>query len=139
MDREIIAKAAEIVGKNTGEQSFCVLALIDAGGFPTASTITASKADGISRIDFCTGISSNKSSRVNSCGRASVCFNSAEYNITLVGTIEVLTDPAVKSDMWYSGLKQHFSGPEDPEYCVLRFITQRYNLFVDWKETAGTL
>ena len=56
-----------------------------------------------------------------------------------VGTIEVLTDPVVKKEMWYGGLVNHFNGPEDPNYCVLHFKTERYNLLVDWKEVRGTM
>lgn len=59
-------------------------------------------------------------------------------SFTKVG-VEVLTDPEIKSEMWYDGLANHFSGPEDPDYCVLRFKTKRYNLLVDWKEARGEL
>jgi general stress protein 26 len=139
MNQEIIIKAGEIIEKNTGMETYCVLALIDLDGYPTASTITASKADGINWITFCTGLGSPKTNRINMCSRASVCFNAADYSITLVGSIEVLTDPDIKKEMWYDGLINHFSGPEDPDYCVLRFKTERYNLLVDWKEVRGTL
>lgn len=47
MNQEIIKRAGEIIQKNTGEDTYCVLALIDLDGYPAASTITASKADGI--------------------------------------------------------------------------------------------
>jgi len=146
MSKEVIAKAGEIIRQSTahstpkGSEPYCVLALIDAGGYPTASTITASKADGINRLTFCTGLESNKAKRIANCNRASVCFNKdGAYNITLVGTIEVVTDPAVKREMWYAGMGQHFNGPDDPGYCVLRFKTERYNLLVDWKEAEGAL
>jgi len=139
MHEEIIARAREIVAKNTGETGYCVLALIDLDGYPTASTISAAKVDGINWLTFCTGLSSPKAERIKKCNRASVCFNSPEYNISLVGTIEILTDPDVKKEMWYGGLTQHFSGPEDPNYCVLHFKTERYNLLVDWQEARGTL
>lgn len=146
MHEEIIKKAGEIIRENTAESSpdgsdaYCVLALIDQNGYPTASTITAAKAEGIRRITFCTGLGSNKTKRIDGCSRASVCFNTGGgYNITLVGTVETVTDAAVKQEMWYDGLKNHFSGPEDPNYCVLRFQTQRYNLMVDWKEAEGVL
>lgn len=139
MNEEIIARAGEVVEKNTGETSYCVLALIDLDGYPTASTITASKADGIRWITFCTGLGGTRTNRINNCNRASICFNASDYNITLVGTIEVITDPEVKKEMWYSGLSNHFSGPEDPNYCVLRFTTERYNLLVDWEMATGTL
>lgn len=139
MNQEIIIKAGEIIEKNTGEAAYCVLALIDLDGYPTVSTITASKADGINWITFCTGLGGTRTKRINRCNRASVCFNAVDYNITLVGTIEILTDPYVKREMWYSGLSNHFSGPEDPNYCVLRFKTERYNLLIDWKEVTGTV
>ena len=139
MAQEIIIKAGEIIEKNTGMGTYCVLALMDLDAYPTASTITASKADGINWITFCTGLGGTRTNRINKCNRASVCFNADDYNITLVGTIEILTDLDVKKDMWYEGLVNHFSGPDDPNYCVLRFKTERYNLLVDWQEARGIL
>lgn len=139
MNEEIIARAGEIIAKKTGRgnEGYCVLALIDKDGYPTASTISASKAEGINRITFCTGLGSNKADRIKQCSHASVCFNAIDHNITLVGTIEILTDPDIKKEMWYKGLEENFDGPEDPNYCVLLFKTERYNLFVDWKEAKG--
>lgn len=139
MHEEIIARAGEIVERNTGEDSYCVLALMDLDGYPTASTITASKAKGIKWLTFCTGLGSIRTNRIDKCNRASVCFNAKDYNITLVGTMEIVTDLDIKKEMWYKGLTNHFTGPEDPNYCVLRFNTQRYNLLVDWKEARGVL
>ncbi|WP_313580648.1 pyridoxamine 5'-phosphate oxidase family protein [Lacrimispora sp.] len=141
MNEEVITRAVEIIERKTGggNEGYCVLALIDKDGYPTASTISASKAGGIDWITFCTGLGSNKSDRIKQCSLASVCFNGIDHNITLVGTIEILTDPDIKKEMWYKGLEENFDGPEDPNYCVLRFKTERYNLFVDWKEAIGTL
>ncbi len=145
MNKEIIERAGKIIRQNTahnspeGSEPYCVLALIDANDYPTASTLTAAKADGINWITFCTGLGSNKTKRISGCNRASVCFTSEAYNITLVGIIEIITDAATKQEMWYEGLKHHFTGADDPNYCVLRFHTQRYNLLVDWKETEGIL
>jgi hypothetical protein len=47
---EIISKASKIVAQNTRERTYCALALIYLEGFPTASTITDSKAEGINWI-----------------------------------------------------------------------------------------
>ncbi len=138
MSNESIIKAGEIIAQNLRGDSYCTLALIDANGYPTASTITASYADGIKWITFCTALQSNKVKRIGNCNRASVCF-SGDYNITLVGTIEIVTDEAAKKEFWYDGLEQHFSGPEDPNFCVLMFKTERYNLMVNWTELEGTL
>ncbi len=145
MDQEILNKAEDLIRRHTahdapaGAGPYCVLALIDAQGYPTASTVTPAKAAGLREITFCTGLASNKVGRIRECRRAAVCFNGAAHSITLVGDIEIVTDPAVKKEMWYVGLAHHFTGPEDPEYCVLRFRTKRFNLFVDWREVAGTL
>ena len=141
MNEEIIAKASDIVASKTGggNKGYCVLALIDKEGFPTTSAISVSKAEGINWMTFCTGLDSNKAKRIKQCNRASVCFASIDHNITLVGTIEIITDLKTKEEMWYGGLENHFSGPDDPNYCVLRFKTNRYNLFLDWKVVKGDL
>jgi len=142
MSQEIIAKAAEIVEKSAVRNGsyhgqICVLSLIDAEGFPTASVLTPSKADGIRQLTLCTTLDGNGAKRIKNCNRASVCFGTTEYCINLVGEIEIITADEVKRDMWYDGLNCHFSGPDDPNYCVLRFTTKRYKLFVGWEEVEG--
>ena|GEM_PF-158504 len=139
--QDIIKRAEEIITeKQYCDEQHCVLALMDENGYPTASTLSVSKADGIKQLTFCTGLSSNKALRIKNCKSASVCFSSAEYNITLVGDIEIVNEPEVKQEMWYDGLGYHFTGADDPNYCVLRFTTKRYNIFVDWEdEVAGTI
>ena len=136
MYNESISKAEEIISKKAvgGNDGYCTLSLIDLDGYPYAATVSVSKADGIKWLTFCTGLGSNWVKRIEKCNRASVCFNSTQYNITLVGTIEVLTDLDIKKEMWYEGMGCYFSGPEDPGFCVLRFNTQRYNLMLDEKE-----
>ena len=144
MSQKTIDKAAKVISGKAGggNEGYCVLALIDSEGFPTASTLSVSKADGIREVTFCTGLDDNKALRIAACNRACVCFASEEYNISLVGTIEVLTDPEIKKEMWYEGLEYHFPGGAlDPDYCVLRFQTTRYNLFFtdEYDVAAGTL
>ena len=137
MNEEIIARAEKILADREifeqGCGECCVLALIDSDGFPTAATISPAKIEGIKRIAFCSGTGSNWVKRVKKCNRASVCFNSEEkqYNITLVGTIEILTDLETKKEMWFDGMGYYFTGPEDPGFCVLQFKTQRYSLMLN--------
>ena len=123
-----------------GMEGYCTLALIDEDGYPSASTLSISKADGIKWLAFLSGIKSNKAKRIGKCNRGSVCINSSSYNITLVGTLEILTDPNTKNEMWQEPLREIYSGPDDPEYCVLRFSTERYNIFfADGTSAKGTL
>ena len=139
MNKAIIEKAGKIIASRTGAEHFCTMAQIDLDGFPTAAAVSASKTQGIEWLTFCTGLKSNKALRVEKDNRASICFNDTTYNITLVGRLEILTDEETKKDMWYEGLANHFSGVDDPNYCVLRFVTERYSLLVDWVEVAGVV
>lgn len=146
MSTEIIAKANEILNANNDtnkgwEKTLCALALIDEDGFPTASTVSVIRADGVRQLTFSTQLDSNKAKRIRENNRAGVCINSATdfYNITLVGTIEILTDLESKTEAWYEGSEEIFSGVDDPNYCVLRFSSNRYSLYIDCESVAGTV
>jgi len=146
MDQDIIARAGEVIDSKAnyvggGMEGYAVLALIDENGYPTASTLTIAKADGINWLTFCTSPDSNKAMRIAACNRASVCIASSEYNISLVGTIEIVSDATVKKDSWFAPMSHMWTGPDDPTFCVLRFHTERYNLFFadDESEAVGTL
>lgn len=144
MNQNAIDKAAEIVKENSvhgGAAGFgiCTLSLIDEKGYPTASIVTPAKSDGISWLTFGTMLDQNRAKRAVSCNRASVCFGTAEYCINLVGEIEIITSEDVKREMWYDGLGQHFTGFDDPNYCVLKFTTKRYKLFLDYENIEGTV
>ena len=138
VDEELIQKALEIIQGQCGEDGYCVLTLMDTDNRPNTTTITPSKADGIKSITFCTGFGT-RMERIQFRPDACVCFNSSEYHISLKGMMEIITDPDVKYEMWYSGLANHFSGPDDPGYVVLRFTTDSYTLFIDWKTVRGVI
>jgi len=148
MSEKAIAKAGEIIKSKTAEVTMGVgvtLSLLDHEGYPTTSAITIAKADGIRQITFGGSLDSNKAKRAKENSRASVCVfdddyeGGAYYNITLVGDIEVVTDVETKKETWYQGLEAHFeNGVDDPNYCVLKFTTKRYNLWVDMEEDEVT-
>jgi len=151
MSQKAIAKAEKIIKSKTAAENMgagVTLSLLDHEGYPTTSTLSISKADGIRQITFAGGLDSNKAKRAQENSRASVCIfdddyeGGAYYNITLVGDIEVVTDPQAKKETWYEGLGEHFpnGGLDDPNYCVLKFTTKRYNLWVDVEaeETTGS-
>jgi general stress protein 26 len=123
----------------TDSRQYCVLAQEDLDGRITAAVITAAKADGIKHIYLCSGINSNWAQRAKRDNRAALCFESDEYCITLRGSLEILTDEKSKQENWYDGLENHFSGADDPNYCVMRFTAEVYKLFIDWEETEGSL
>ena len=146
MSQETIRQANDIINAKTGYvgggmEGYAALSLIDEEGYPTTSTLTIVKADGIKWLTFATSPDDNKAKRIEKCSRASVCINSSEYNITLVGTIEIVTDMEIKKDMWLEPMNgsEHWTGYDDPNFCVLRFTTERYNLYVGYEEARGNL
>ena len=140
MSEKIIERAGEIITEriNGGTQNFCTLALINTDGYPYTTTISIKKADGIRWLILTTGKSA-KTDMIERCNKASICVNAAEHHISLTGTIELLTDPEAKQEMWNDNMKEYYSGWEDPNYCVLKFTTERYSLLVDWQEARGSL
>jgi len=146
MEQHAIKKAGEIIAAKAnyiggGMEGYAVLALVDENGYPSASTLTIARADGINWLTFATSPDSNKAKRLAKNSRASVCIASSEYNITLVGTVEVITDIDIKKDMWFEPMSHMWSGPEDPNFFAIRFKTERYNLFFadDMTEAVGIL
>jgi general stress protein 26 len=147
MSEKVIAQAGEIIKSKTAAENMgaaVALSLIDSEGYPTTSAVSISKSDGVRQITFCTTMDSNKAKRAGACDRASVCIfdddysGNSYYNITLAGTIEIVSDPEIKKEMWYEGMAEHCSGPDDANFCVLRFTTKRYNLWVCGMEEEAT-
>ena len=144
MDKKerILSRATEIIAQRTVRQdkeSYATLITVDADGFPAATTISPSRSEGLRWITFCTGRGAPTPVRLEKNNRAAVCLNAPTYQISLTGTAEVCTDPETCREMWYEGLSNHFSGPDDPNFCVIRFTTRRYSLFIDWEDVKGEL
>ena len=138
----ILARAAEIIAQRTVRQdkdSFATLITIDPDGSPVPTTISPSRSEGIRWITFCTGRGAPSPVRLGQNNKAAVCLNSPAYHISLTGTAQVCTDSEICREMWYEGLANHFSGPDDPNLCVIRFTTERYSLFIDWESVKGEI
>jgi general stress protein 26 len=138
ISEQLIQRATEIIQEQCNEDGYCALTLMDTDNRPNTTTITPSKSEGIQWMTFCTGYGT-RTERIQFRSDACVCFNSSTYHISLKGKMEIINDPAVKKEMWYQGLANHFSGPEDPNYVVLKFIADSYTLFIDWQSARGTL
>ena len=135
MDQDMMKKAEEIIAKNSVQGGsyqgqICVITVIDSEGFPFSSVATPSKADGIKQLTFAIQLDGDKAKCIAKCNRASVCFGTTEYSISLMGEVEIVTDAAVKKEMWYDSCSNFFDGPEDPNYGVLVFTTKRHKFFL---------
>jgi len=131
MSKQAIEKAGAIISSRTVKNGkynneTCVLTLIDENGYPYSSVITAGKSDGIKALWFGTSDESNKLKYIAKNNKASVCFPSDTYNISLTGEIEVIeaTDENKKNIMWYDGLN------ETNATKILAFKTLKYSIFL---------
>jgi len=137
MNNDAIKKASEIIATKTdyvggGMEGYAVLSLIDENGYPSTSALTIAKADGINWLTFASSPDSNKAKRIAKNNKASVCIASPEYNITLVGTIEEVTNMECKKNSWCDLMNDgaHWSSYEDPNFFVMCFTTERYSIFI---------
>ncbi|MCL2409543.1 MAG: pyridoxamine 5'-phosphate oxidase family protein [Oscillospiraceae bacterium] len=145
MNEKAITRASEIINAKKdyigGGTDFVVLSLIDDEGFPTSAPITLSKADGIKWLSFLGAIDSNKVKRIKNCNKACVNISTSDYNITLVGTIEVVTDLETKKQHWQDVFTEHHGAVDCPDHCAFVFTTKRYSIFFmdDFTEAEGIL
>ena len=134
---ETIKKASDLINSKTGYcgpiegmSGYAVLSVIDENGYPTASTNTISTADGINQVTFLTGMASNKVTRLQKNNKACVILASPDYNINLVGEVEISNDLETKRLHWQPLFEAGGHGSiESPDVCVLIFKTKRYSIY----------
>ncbi len=61
-------------------------------------------------------------------------LETAESYVQVEGEADVLTDAVTRKALWNDLLKPYFSGPEDPNFCVVRIRPSRIEL---WGMTPG--
>lgn len=136
---QLIKKAKKYIENNCGVGTYAILSQKEPDGTLTSSPITAAMVNGLKEVYFGTGLGSNKVARINNDPSASVCFPSEDGYVTLNGKLEVIMDTDVKRSVWYEGLENHFTGPADPAFCVLKLSVKAYKLMIDWEEVRGEI
>ena len=128
MNANLFAKTNQIIrGCDTA-----YFGVIDEDGLPSVSTVSPCGQENILAVYFSTGMSGNKTKRLQKNSGASICFHSGSNNITLAGEAEILTDQEIKSRLWKDSFISHYPGGEtDPNYCIIKFTAKRASLWVD--------
>ena len=143
MHQDIIKRASELINSKTGYigdgmEGWAVLSLTDENGYPTSATMSISKADGIHWLTFLTDANGVKAKRIAMSDKACVCLASSEYHISLVGRVEIFTDEKNKKENWQEVITNHYGADfTDPDWAVLRFTTESYNLFFACDDTEA--
>lgn len=82
------------------------------------------KADQNLVIRFCTRLDSRKVVHIKKTPDVHICLGvtsleTAQNWVQVQGTAEVSTEKNERDSFWFDDLKNYFSGPDDPDYCIV--------------------
>lgn len=108
------------------------LATITEDGKPWVRYMVGS-ADQDLAIRFCTSLCSDKIRHIRQNPNVHVSMGAKDIMTTkawlqIEGLAEISTAKAERDAFWYDGLKAYFTGPDDPNYCVVIVKPSRIEL-----------
>lgn len=129
--------AVKTIGGLIDKASNSIISSVDSEGFPnTKAMLPPRMRDGITHIYFSTNTSSMRVSQYISNPKACIYFYDKRFfrGVMLKGTMEVLQNDESKEMIWRDGDERYYSkGVTDPDYCVLKFTTQRGRFYSNFK------
>lgn len=116
--RTLAEKAAALLKKCES----VTIASVDANGYPRPVQMSKIKANGFNEVWTATGADSVKVADFKRNGKAGLCYDCYGDSVALRGTVEIITDDAIRKEMWQDWFIHHFpGGPSDPNYVILHF------------------
>ena len=136
-NRQVLIKQAERMLDQCG---YVVLSTVNEYGFPRPVAIDVLRHDGISVLWMTTYLSSEKVKHIRKNAKAGICYVDNDNSVTMTGAVKILTDREIRHDLWKDFMVHYFpNGPDDPDYCILRFETAEAKLWIDCKFERITL
>ncbi|MCL1849036.1 MAG: pyridoxamine 5'-phosphate oxidase family protein [Clostridiales bacterium] len=127
----------QTIGNLIDKQGVSFIASIDENGFPNMKAmLPPRKRKGIREFWFTTNTSSMRVSQYRENPKASLYFYDKRFfrGVQLTGTMDVLSDPETKEEIWRDGDTQYYAGGvTDPDYCVLKFTAQSGRYYANFK------
>jgi general stress protein 26 len=97
--------------------------------FPELAAFMQKHAGGFETY-FTTNTSSKKIRQIQANGACSVCYNVGYNGVTLLGTVSIVEDSAIKEELWQDGWELYYpKGKKDPDYAVLKFTPRSLEYF----------
>ena len=125
------------IGNLIDKASNSIISSVDEEGFPnTKAMLPPRKREGIKAIYFSTNTSSMRVKQYIQNPKACVYFYDKRFfrGVMLKGTMEVLQDFESREMIWRDGDEKYYSqGVNDPDYCVLKFTSQRGRCYSNYK------
>ena len=111
---------------------YVTLSTIDEEGFPRPVAIDVIAHDGIKTIWMTTFRNSNKARQLMKNPKAGISFVHEANSVTLTGIAEVITDSTTLHEFWKDVFIHYYTaGPDDENYCLIRFTTQKAVCWID--------
>ncbi len=130
---EIEAKAARLLDS----VSVAALTSINENGYPRTCVMGKAGNDGFSDIYFITSKRSalnGKATHFERNPKASVCYFSGRDSVTLIGSIEFITDRPTRERIWSEEHRRFFpKGLDDPRFRLLKFHTIEATFWIEGK------
>lgn len=108
------------------------IASVDESGFPRICVVSPIRREGYGVVYFATSVNSQKVRQFRCNKKAGLCYYHNNNSQTLTGTVDILEDVATKKALWQNWMLRHFPlGPEDPDYCVVKFTGKTATLWYE--------
>lgn len=137
MSKEEVVRAAQELVRAGGA---FVLATVDEEGGPQMRWMGGAFLEEPLTIYMVTGAESRKMRQIGASPKSQLMFQSKDYArvATLSGNCEVVEEAEIKRRVWdgIPGASNHFSGPEDANFGVIRFVCRRVEV-TGMKEGMG--
>lgn len=113
---------------------------VDANGYPRPVQMSKIKANGFNEAWTATGADSVKVADFKRNGKAGLCYDCYGDSVALRGTVEIITDDAIRKEMWQDWFIHHFpGGPSDPNYVILHFKGTEATFWINGEFNHSTI
>ena len=134
--RTLAEKAADLLKRCEN----VTIASVDANGYPRPVQMSKIKANGFNEVWTATGADSVKVTDFKRNGKAGLCYDSYGDSVALRGTVEIITDDAIRKEMWQDWFIHHFpGGPADPNYVILHFKGTEATFWINGEFNHSTI
>ena len=111
---------------------YVTLSTIDDEGFPRPVAVDVVSHDGVETIWMTTFRNSNKAKHLVTNPKSGISFVHEADSVTLTGIAEVITDKTILHEFWKDFFINYYpAGPDDENYCLLRFTTWKAVCWID--------
>jgi general stress protein 26 len=125
------------IGSLIDKVTVSIISSVDEMGFPnTKAMLPPRKREGLKHIYFTTNTSSIRVKQYSENPKACLYFFDKRFfrGVMLKGIMEVLQDSKSKKMIWKDGDEMYYpKGVTDPDYCVLKFMTQNGRYYSNFK------